>query len=127
MIVKIEWLNNGGLKGSMTVDISKFFPTTKMRAKKLFKIMTMDICGTDFKPVRDWLEEQLESALIDAKGLKAMADVFKDEWFENNLWYGDCVANEKKYKYMQKEIVKKEKEAEQYQSYIDSFDKIVRL
>lgn len=127
MIVKIEWLNNGGLKGSMTVDISKFFPTTKTRAKKLFKIMTMDICGTDFKPVRDWLEEQWESALIDARGLKAMVDVFKDEWFENNLWYGDCVANEKKYKYMQKEIAKKEKDIEQYQSYIDSFDKILRL
>lgn len=121
MIVKIKWPD-----GYMLIDMSKFFPTTQERARKLFKVMRLDY-ATDFEPVRRWLEEQQQLALMRVSDLKAMADIFKDKWFENNYWYGDCVANEKKYSQMQKEIAKKEKEAKQYQSYISLFDKIVRL
>lgn len=108
----------------MTIETEAFFPTSTVRVKRLFKIMRFDRVH-DFTPFKEWLKAKAEQYRCKGDEITALLEEHRKKWFENGLWYGACVDNEKKAKAYQKEIKANLKTAEKYEKYITLFNEMI--
>lgn len=72
MIVTFEYQKNWTCRGTMTVDLEKFFPNTIRKTKKLFKFMLPNLSSQKIQEIEDWLSGKEE------KRYKRYLEIFRE-------------------------------------------------